>query len=118
MLFFCFFHVLLFFFIGFLVWDICFTLDGRGFFYSFSYFPGLNHLFRLDGELLFCLQQQKSNQKNAAPYHSPPVKNTGVPSSLTIRSAAAELAIKNMAQTVLADNSSHIAPSSVSSKGD
>ena len=51
----------------------------------------LNSWFRPAGELLFCLQQQKSNQKNAAPGSLTPGKAPGVPSSRRGCSAAAEL---------------------------
>jgi hypothetical protein len=47
---------------------------------------------------------KKVPKENAAPIRSHPFKKTGVPSSITIGSAAAGLAIKNMAQTVLAEN--------------
>jgi len=68
------------------------------------------------GELLSLLVQRRVT-KETRPVSLTPRKTLGMPSSLTICSAAAELAIKNMAQTVLAEDSSQIVPSSVSSKG-
>ena len=103
-----------------------FRLDGEIFvipvqegiwgFYSSLYFLSLNHLFRLDGELLFCLQQQKSNQKNAAPNHSP-LKNRGSLVTHDLFGRCGTHSRITLAQTVLAESPSQIIRSSVSSKG-
>ena len=44
--------------------------------------------FAFNGELLFCLQQQKSNQKNAATDDCAPVFHTGIPAEGGFKSTA------------------------------
>ena len=61
-------------------------------------------------------RQRKVTKRKGTPI-TRPLKNRGYPLCGTVNGAAAELAIKNMAQTVLADNSPFTTPPNGSLKG-